>query len=190
MVAIASRYIIHVKKALSFVRPKNVQILTIDDEDFMEHHEQCPADALKYHVLMPFIHGSFTSNDRYLLLLRQIQAHCATIGIRLDIAFGSYFYNIPNEAETDHILEEILTTTKNKGVQYDAKVLAGHSIGALLASEKAMPSTYDALIQIGCSLSWGIKTERSLASYPKVSSLQFVKTLMNMWIPKLRFSIK
>ena len=164
--AVVASWYINVKKALSSLRPKNVQFLTIDAQDFVG--KECQADDLKYHVLMSFIHGAFTSNDRYLPLLRQIQAQCATIGFRLDFALGSYFFNIPNEAETDHILEEILAISKKNGFQYDAKILVGHSMGGLLATENAMPSTYDALIQIGCNM-WGIQKQRSLASYPKVS---------------------
>ena len=164
LAVVASRYI-NVKKALSSLRPKNVQFLTIDDKEFVD--QECQVNDLKYHILMPFIHGAYTSNDRYFPLLRRIQAKCATIGIRLDIAFGSYYGNVPNKPETDHILEEILTVSKKQGVQYDARILAGHSMGGLVAAENAMPSTYDALIQIGCNMC-GIKTKRSVASYPKV----------------------
>ncbi|KAL3937204.1 MAG: hypothetical protein SGBAC_007631 [Bacillariaceae sp.] len=164
LAATASRFV-SIKKVLSSLRAKHVQFLTIDDKDFVETNKECPTDDLKYHVLMPFIHGAFTSNDRYFPLLREIQRKCAKLGIRLDIAFGSYFYNVANEAETDHILQEILQSIKEKGVNYDAKFLAGHSMGGLLATRKALPSTYDALIQLGSSL--GVEDSRSLASYPK-----------------------
>lgn len=167
---------VSVKKLLSSLRPKNIQLLTIDDKEFVETNQECENNDLKYHVLMAFIHGAFTGNDCYLPLLREIQRSCAKIGIRLDIAFGSYFYNVPNDAETDHILEAILKSTNEKGVKYDAKLLAGHSMGGLLAAEKAMPSTYDALIQLGCSISCGVENHKSLASYPKVRIERFLKT--------------
>jgi hypothetical protein len=169
LAVVTSRFV-SVKKVLSSLIPKNVRFLTIDDKEFVESNQECEADDLNYHVLMPFIPGAFTSSDRYLPFLREIQRSCAKLGIRLDIAFGSYFFNVPNEAETDHILEAILKSTKEKGVKYDAKFLSGHSMGGVLATEKALPSTYDGLIQLGCSMGsvWGVDDHRSLASYPKV----------------------
>mmetsp|Transcript_11510 Transcript_11510/g.27737 ORF Transcript_11510/g.27737 Transcript_11510/m.27737 type:complete len:539 (+) Transcript_11510:30-1646(+) len=166
LAVVASRFV-SVKKVLSSLRPKNVRFLTIDDKEFVETNQECQTDDLKYHVLMPFIHGAFTSNERYLPLLREIQSSCTKIGIRLDIAFGSFFYNVPNEAETGHILEAILKSAKKKGLKYDATFLAGHSMGGLLAIEKALPMAYDGLIMMGCSM-WGVLTNhRSLASFPK-----------------------
>ncbi|CAJ1936625.1 unnamed protein product [Cylindrotheca closterium] len=168
-IAVTASRFVSIKRVLSSLRPKNVQFLTIDDKEFVETNQEYDANDFKYHVLMPFIPGAFTSSDSYLPFLREIQIRCAKLGIRLDIAFGSFFFEVPNEAENDHILEAILKSAKEKGIKYDAKFLTGHSMGGYLAIEKAVTMTYDALIQIGCSMGsiWGVKDHRSLASYPQ-----------------------
>jgi len=136
-----------------------VEILTAERGDFTTTHSK---------VLLIFIHGAFTGNDRYHSFLQSIQHTCWKKGIEADIGYGAYTNDIPNPARTSEILSEW-----NRSSKYDAKFVFGHSMGALIAIAAAYPSIYDGLIQIGCSFqSWlpGFVSEPetvSLASYPK-----------------------
>jgi len=132
-----------------------VQVLTIEDEQ-----ANC-----YLRVLLIFIHGAFTGNQRYIALFRNLQEQSLQKGIRLDIGYGSYAYDIPNKDETALILEQLNDNTSGKNT-YDAKLIAGHSMGALVATEVSMPSTYDALVCL-CSSFQFSDPARSLASYPK-----------------------
>ena len=138
----------------------NVEILTADRGD-------C---TTKIHskVLLIFIHGAFTGNDRYHSFLKSIQRACLTKGVEADIGYGTYANNMPNPERTSEILSEL-----NKSSKYDAKFVFGHSWGAFISIAAAYPFIYDGLIQIGCNFqSWvpGFVSEPetvSLVSYPK-----------------------
>ena len=136
-----------------------LEILTAEKGDHTTHSK----------VLLIFIHGAFTGNDRYKPFLQSIQQACLKKGIEADIGYGTYTNNIPNLERTLEILSEL----NKESQKYDAKFVFGHSMGALIAIAAAYPCIYDGLIQIGCNFqSWfpGFVSEPetiSLASYPK-----------------------
>lgn len=135
-----------------------VQLLTIDNDEQEEH------PATHTSVLLIFIHGAFTANDRYLPLLRAIQHSCLQKGVKLDIGYGTYPHHIPNKEQTEEIISQL--NSKSNSNAYDAKFIAGHSMGALVGTELALSSSYDGLIHL-CSSFQFHSPVRSLASYPK-----------------------
>ena len=100
-----------------------------------------PASATGDDVAIVWIHGADCDNDAYTTFATEIQTTGASAGQKVWVGLPEFFLSTPEPILIDHYVTQTISKLRDSGFTGDNIMIAGHSLGGVMAQNYANKNT-------------------------------------------------